>query len=161
MRGNEHGVALMGVLGVVVIVALITLSALERGMLQTRTVTAALDRARAFEAAEFALRRAADRAPDWSRPPLDPVPPPHRDAWRPVIRARGRAVSGAPHHALLDRAPEVLVERLRPIASTDCSDGDCGYRLTVLADNRADGADVVLQARINDGSAVRIWRVLR
>ncbi|RZU98037.1 pilus assembly PilX family protein [Spiribacter vilamensis] len=161
MRGNERGVALIGVLAVVGIVALITLSALERGMLQTRTVTAALDRARALEAAEFALRRAADHATDWSRSSVDPVPPPHRDAWQPVIRARGRPVSGAPHNALLDRAPEVLVERLRPIGSNDCSDGDCGYRLTALADNRDDGADVVLQARIIDGSAVRIWRVLR
>ena len=161
MSGNERGVALIGVLGVVAIVALITLSALERGMLQTRTVIAALDRARAFEAAEFALRRGADHATDWSRPPLDPVPPPHREAWRPVIRARGRAVSDAPRHALLSRAPEILVERLRPIGSTDCSGDDCGYRLTALADNSADGADVVLQARIIDGSAVRIWRVLR
>ena len=153
--------ALIGVLGAVVIVALITLAALERGMLQTRTVAAALDRARAFEAAEFALRRGADQALAWSRSPVDPVPPPRREAWRAVVRTRGQAVSDAPHHALLSRAPEVLVERLHPIASIDCGDGDCGYRLTALADNRGDGADVVLQARIIDDSAVRIWRALR
>lgn len=161
MRGDERGIALIGVLGVVVIVALITLSALERGMLQARSVTAAIDRARTFEAAAFALRRGADRAGDWSRPPVDPVPAPQRAAWRSVIRAQGRAVSGAPHHPLLSRAPEVLVERLRSINQADCRGNACGYRLTALADDSGDGADVVLQARIIDGSAVRIWRVLR
>ena len=161
MIRDQRGVALIGVLGVMVIVALITLSALERSILQTRTVTAALDRTRALEAAEFALRRAEGHAPHWYRAPVSPPPPPRRDAWRSVIRAHGQAVSGAPNEALLGRAPKVLVEQLRPIGSTQCPSRGCDYRLSALAGKRGDGADIVLQVRINSSSTMRIWRMLR
>ncbi|AUB78732.1 MULTISPECIES: hypothetical protein [Spiribacter] len=162
MRRRQRGIALVGVLGVVLIVSLITLTALERARLQIRTVTATIDQAQALEAAEFALREAARQAAQWSRPALQPTPVPRRRAWRAVLMAEGRTLS-LPHRTD-DGAPplRVLVERLRPVSRPDCSDGGCGYRISALAGGRgATRASVLLQARLVDGSPLRTWRALQ
>jgi Tfp pilus assembly protein PilX len=162
MRRRQRGIALVGVLGVVLIVSLITLTALERARLQIRTVTATIDQAQALEAAEFALREAARQAAQWSRPALQPTPVPRRRAWRAVLMAEGRTLS-LPHRTD-DGAPplRVLVERLRPVSRPDCSGGGCGYRISALAGGRgATRASVLLQARLVDGSPLRTWRALQ
>jgi len=162
MKSQERGMALVGVLGVVLIVALITQTALERARLQIRTVTAGVEQAQALEAAEFALRAAARQAVQWARPALRPAPAPRHSAWRPVLLAEGRRLS-APRQ-LEGRMPplRVLVERLRPVAEPDCSGGGCGYRISALAGDSGDaGASVLLQARLMDGSLLRTWRALR
>ncbi|PZA00235.1 hypothetical protein A6K26_005880 [Gammaproteobacteria bacterium 2W06] len=146
----------------VLIVSLITLTALERARLQIRTVTATIDQAQALEAAEFALREAARQAAQWSRPALQPTPVPRRRAWRAVLMAEGRSLS-LPHRTD-DGAPplRVLVERLRPVSRPDCSGGGCGYRISALAGGRgATRASVLLQARLVDGSPLRTWRALQ
>lgn len=162
MRCGQRGIALVGVLGVVLIVSVITLTALERARLQIRTVTATIDQAQALEAAEFALREAARQAAQWSRPALQPTPVPRRRAWRAVLMAEGRTLS-LPHRTD-DGAPplRVLVERLRPVSRPDCSGGGCGYRISALAGGRgATRASVLLQARLVDGSPLRTWRALQ
>ena len=154
--------ALVGVLGVVLIVSLITLTAHERARVQIRTVTATLDQAQALEAAEFALREAARQAAQWSRPALQPTPVPRRRAWRAVLMAEGRTLS-LPRR-IGDGGPplRVLVERLRPVSRPDCSGGGCGYRISALAGGRgATRASVLLQARLMDGSPLRTWRALQ
>ncbi|KAF0282400.1 hypothetical protein BA900_04795 [Spiribacter roseus] len=146
----------------VLIVSLITLTALERARLQIRTVTATIDQAQALEAAEFALREAARQAAQWSRPALQPTPVPRRPAWRAVLMAEGRTLS-LPHWTD-DGAPplRVLVERLRPVSRPDCSGSGCGYRISALAGGRgATRASVLLQARLVDGSPLRTWRALQ
>ena len=152
---------MIGVLGVVVIVGSISMAAVERSMLQTRGGRVAHEQSQAREVAEFALRRGAARAADWSRPALDPVPAPTRAAWRAMIRRQGRALSAASLTTDSDRPPRILVERLRPAGQTDCRSGDCGYRLSALAPAPRDGGAVVLQALIKDGSPIRVWRVLQ
>lgn len=161
MTDRQRGAALIGVLGVVVIVGSIGIGALERSMLQTRGARVAYEQSQVREAAEFALRRGAARAADWSRPALDPAPAPTRVAWRAMIRREGRALSAASLTTDSDRPPRILVERLRPAGRTDCRAGDCGHRLSALAPGPRDGGDVVLQALIKDGSPVRVWRPLR
>jgi hypothetical protein len=162
MKRQERGMALVGVLGVVLIVALITLTALERARLQIRTVTAAVEQAQALEAAEFALREAARQAAQWSRPALRPAPAPRQSAWQPVLLAEGRMLA-VPRHLEGRASPlRVLVERLRPVTGSDCSGGGCGYRISALAGGSGDArASVLLQARLMDSSPVRTWRALR
>lgn len=162
MTDRQHGMALIGVLGLIPIAALITLMALERSILQTRTASTALDRTIALEVAESALRRAADSAGQWARPPLDPVPPASAAQWRGVIRDQGRVLAQPDTAAALLEPPAVLVERLAATHAGDCGDTvACGYRLSVLAHGRAPGTEVVLQATTADQSAVRTWRELR
>jgi hypothetical protein len=154
--------ALVGVLSVVLIVALISLTALDRARLQIRTVTAAADRAQALEAAEFALREAARHAEPWSRPALRPVPAPRRSAWGPVLVAEGRRL--AVPDSLDGPSPpvRVLIERLRPVGDADCPEGGCGYRITAFAGRRGDRRPgVMLQAQTMEGLPRRTWRVLQ
>ena len=162
MRERQQGIALVGVLAIIPIVALVTLLGLERALVQTRTAGTAMDRAIALQAAETALRRAAESAAQWAGPPLAPAPEAAAAPWRAVIDEHGRTLPAPTTERSLHSPPRVLVERLVPTGAADCGGpAACGYRLTVAATGRAAAPGVVLQAVIAERSPVRIWRELR
>ena len=162
MKHRQQGVALIGVLAIIPIVAAITLTGLERTLVQTRSAGTAIDRAIALEVAETALHRAAESASQWARPSLVPAPKAAAAPWRAAVDEEGRMLPSLATEVALHRPPAVLVERLVAGGETDCSaQSACGYRLTVAASGRVAETDVVLQAIIADRSSVRIWRELR
>lgn len=162
MKPRQEGVALVSVLAMLPIVALMTLTGLERSLVQTRTAATAMDRTIALEVAEAALRRAAESASEWARPPLTPPPEAAAAPWQAVIDEQGRSLPALATDVALYRSPAVLVERLVPTAMPDCGGpGACGYRVTAVAHGRTATTEVVLQAMIADRSSIRIWRELR
>jgi len=162
VRERQRGVALVGVLAIIPIVALMTLMGLERTLVQTRTAGTAMDRTIALEVAETALRRAAASAAQWAGPPLTPAPEAAAAPWRAMLDEHGRTLPALTTEVVLHRPPSVLVERLVPTGAADCgSTAACGYRLTVAATGRAAEPGVVLQAVIAERSSVRTWRELR
>ncbi|MEX0385643.1 pilus assembly PilX family protein [Spiribacter onubensis] len=162
MKARQQGVALVGVLAIIPIVALMTWMGLERSLVQTRTAGTAMDRTIALAVAEMALRRAAESAAQWARPPLEPMPEAAASSWRAMMDEYGRTLPALTTDVALHRPPAVLVERLVPTGTADCGGpAACGYRITVAATGRSAGTDVVLQAIIAERSSVRIWRELR
>ncbi len=148
---RQSGVALIGVLGVVLVAALLAVNALERSFFQTRTMHAAMDRQQAMAAAEGAMQRAIHAPARYASTDSVAMLPSSAIAWRDYLQHHGTAFESVV--PLQDDAPppRVLVESLNPDA----------YRVTSLGQGTETSTFVVLQSMIVPAQQTRIWRELR
>ncbi len=146
MRQAQSGVALAGVLALVLVVAMMSVAGLERAFWQTRLAAAGIAEQQAFEAAEAALRRVQDDPVGYARQPLQPAPAADAQAWRLVLEQFGQSIS-----ALSDYPTARVIVESRAQA----------YRITALGYSRDGKMSAVIQADIAADQSTYLWRQLR
>ncbi len=146
MQQREFGVALPGVMALVLVMTMISLAGLERAVWQTRLTNAAVVEQQAFEAAEAALRRVQSDLPPYAGPPLSLASSASAQHWQGLLEQFGQPVA-----ALSDYPPaRVLVESIPP-----------RYRVTALGYSRQGQKTAMVQAIIAADDSTYLWRRLR
>lgn len=146
MRRAQSGVALAGVLALVLVVAMLSLAALERAFWQTRLAAGGMAEQQAFEAAEAALRLAQADPARYARQPLKPAPAGDARAWRSVLERSGQSVTALSDYP----AARLLVESMSQ-----------AHRITVLGYSLQGEKTAVLQAVVAADDSAYLWRRLR
>lgn len=148
MRYAQSGIALVGVLALLLAISTVSLAGLERAFWQTRLLSGEMAEQQALAAAEAAIRRVAVNPPAYAREPLAPAVAGNARDWRSLLQEYGQSLpvlSGYP-------AARVLVEYMADVS---------GYRITALGRDRAARHRVLLQAVLIPGDDARVWRRLR
>lgn len=146
MRERQSGVALAGVMALVLVIAMVSLAGLERAFWQTRLAHAAVAEQQAFEAAEAALRRVQDNPAVYARQPLKPTPAARAQSWRPVLEQFGQSISALSDYP----TARVLVESKAQ-----------AYRITALGYSRSGESTAIIQAVIAADQSTYLWQQLR
>ena len=161
MQHQQSGIALVGVLGVVLALALISLAGLERSRGQAWLGVSSFERERAMQAAQATLRLAEQSAAGYAQPVLSPVPAMDAASWRERLETSGGTIAPFVNTAIDQRPSRLIVEQLRSSDAANCEDASCGYRITALGYGKDASVSVVLQSVIVSGDESRIERELR
>jgi Tfp pilus assembly protein PilX len=160
MRADRQtGVALIGVLGLIMAGSVAALTVMDSAAVQHRLAAGAADRRLAMSLAIAAIEQGHRRSASLSVPTASAMPP-RAAAWQQRLEDRGTALPAINRGAAAP--PRVIVERLRRRADHPCGhDNPCGHRVTALAEGRNPSVRVVLQSIRLADSTTRIRRELR